>query len=44
MARVGIGFSSAAVKDKYLYTMGNEKNTDTVCCLDAEPGGASLLL
>ena len=33
---VGIGYSSAAVKDGYLYTMGNENNIDTVFCLDAE--------
>ena len=37
-ARVGIGFSSAAVKDNYLYTMGNENNIDTVYCLDANTG------
>jgi outer membrane protein assembly factor BamB len=36
--RVGIGYSAAAVKDKYLYTMGNKNNTDTVFCLDAETG------
>ncbi|MHC4105315.1 MAG: PQQ-binding-like beta-propeller repeat protein, partial [Planctomycetota bacterium] len=37
-AKVGIGFSSAAVKDQYLYTMGNENNIDTVYCLDANTG------
>ncbi len=37
-ASVGIGYSSVAVKDKYLYTMGNENNIDTVYCLDANTG------
>jgi outer membrane protein assembly factor BamB len=37
-ASVGIGYSSAAVKDKYLYTMGNKNNKDTVYCLNAETG------
>lgn len=37
-ASVGYGFSSIAVQDKYLYTMGNSGNEDTVYCLDANNG------
>ena len=35
---LGIGFSSAAVKDGLLYCMGNLDGEDTVSCLDAETG------
>lgn len=37
-ASVGTGFSSVAVADGRLFTMGNEDNTETVYCLDAETG------
>lgn len=37
-ASVGTGYSSVAVKDRYLYTMGNEKNIDTVYCINAVTG------
>lgn len=37
-ASVGYGFSSIAVKDKYLYTMGNSGKKDTVYCLDVTNG------
>jgi len=37
-AAVGTGFSSVAVSDGRLLTMGNEDNTDTVFCLDAATG------
>jgi outer membrane protein assembly factor BamB len=37
-ASVGYGFSSIAVKDKYLYTMGNPGKKDTVYCLDVTNG------
>ncbi|MBI3192808.1 MAG: PQQ-binding-like beta-propeller repeat protein, partial [Pedosphaera parvula] len=33
---VGTGFSSLAVSQGRLYTMGNQGNQDTVHCLDAE--------
>jgi len=36
--RVGSGFSSVAVADGRVYTMGNTGNTDTVWCLKAETG------
>jgi outer membrane protein assembly factor BamB len=35
---VGLGFSSIAVCKGRAYTMGNEKDTDTVFCFDAETG------
>ena len=35
---VGYGFSSIAVKGKYLYTMGNSGKKDTVYCLDVTNG------
>lgn len=35
---VGLGFSSVTVANGRAYTMGNEKDTDTVFCLDAETG------
>jgi outer membrane protein assembly factor BamB len=35
---VGTGFSSFAVADGRLYTMGNRDDTDTVYCLDAATG------
>ena len=37
-ASVGTGFSSMAVRGNLLYTLGNENDTDTVYCLDAETG------
>ena len=37
-ANVGIGFSSVSVSDGRVYTMGNENNTDSVFCFDAETG------
>jgi outer membrane protein assembly factor BamB len=37
-ASVGLGFSSVAVGNGRAYTMGNEKDTDTVFCFDAETG------
>ncbi len=35
---VGIGFSSVSVSQGRVYTLGNEKETDTVFCLEAETG------
>lgn len=35
---IGIGFSSFSVSDGRVYTMGNEKDSDTVFCFDAETG------
>lgn len=35
---VGMGFSSVAVSQGRLYTMGNRNDTDTVFCIDAETG------
>lgn len=35
---VGIGCSSVAISHGRAYTMGNEKDTDTVWCLDAKTG------
>lgn len=37
-AKVGVGFSSMAVADGRLYTLGNENDTDTVWCLEAGSG------
>ena len=37
-AAVGTGCSSFTTADGRLYTMGNENDTDTVFCLDAETG------
>lgn len=37
-AAVGTGFSSLAVCQGRLYTIGNEENTDTLICLDAASG------
>ena len=37
-ANVGVGFSSMAVADGRLYTMGNSENRDTVSCLDSKSG------
>ncbi len=37
-ASVGIGYSSVAVSDGKVYTMGNTNATDTVFCFDAETG------
>lgn len=37
-AEAGIGFSSFAVVDGRVYTMGNAEETDTVWCLDAATG------
>jgi outer membrane protein assembly factor BamB len=37
-ASVGAGFSSAAVRGRRLYTLGNDNESDTVFCLDAETG------
>jgi outer membrane protein assembly factor BamB len=37
-AQVGTGFSSVAVSRGRVFTMGNEKDVDTVYCLDAETG------
>src|SRR5262249_49798899 len=37
-AQVGEGYSSVAVKDGRLYTMGNAGGKDTVYCLDAGTG------
>jgi outer membrane protein assembly factor BamB len=37
-ASVGYGYSSVAVKDKYLYTMGNSGKKDIVYCLDVKSG------
>ncbi len=35
---VGVGYSSVAVNDKKVYTMGNINATDTVYCFDTETG------
>ena len=35
---VGTGYSSVAIAEGRLYTLGNEENVDTVYCLDAETG------
>ncbi len=35
---VGKGYSAACVKGDRLYTVGNEKNTDNIYCLDANTG------
>jgi outer membrane protein assembly factor BamB len=35
---VGVGYSSVAVSNGRVYTMGNVKNTDTVYCLKADTG------
>ncbi len=37
-AAVGNGFSSFAVVDGRVYTLGNTENTDTVFCFDADTG------
>ena len=37
-SNVGTGYSSVAVVDDKLYTIGNEDNRDTVVCLDAATG------
>lgn len=37
-AEVGTGFSSCAVAQGRVFTMGNKNDTDTVFCLDAETG------
>jgi outer membrane protein assembly factor BamB len=37
-ARVGIGFSSVAVVQGRVFTMGNKDDLDVVSCLDAETG------
>src|SRR3954471_19340904 len=37
-ASVGIGFSSVAVADGRLFTLGNKEETDTVHCFDSESG------
>ncbi len=39
-AAVGSGYSSVAVLNGKLYTMGNQANTDAVFCLDAVKGSA----
>lgn len=36
--RVGVGFSSLAVADERVYTMGNGEGRDAVYCLDVESG------
>jgi outer membrane protein assembly factor BamB len=37
-ANIGTGFSSFSVSNGRVYTMGNDKDTDTVFCFDAESG------
>jgi outer membrane protein assembly factor BamB len=37
-AQVGVGFSSVAVVQGRVFTMGNRNDVDTVFCLDAETG------
>ena len=37
-AALGVGFSSVAVSDGLVYTMGNKSGIDTVYCLDVETG------
>jgi outer membrane protein assembly factor BamB len=37
-ASVGTGFSSMAVANERVYTLGNRNDTDTVYCFDAETG------
>src|SRR5437762_10636757 len=39
-ASVGTGFSSVAVAQGRLFTLGNQDETDTVFCFDAETGQA----
>jgi outer membrane protein assembly factor BamB len=36
--QVGTGYSSVAVSDGRVYTIGNKKKTDTIYCLDADTG------
>lgn len=38
-AEVGKGFSSVAVAEGHVYTIGNKDDVDTVWCLDAKSGG-----
>ena len=38
-AKVGFGFSSVAVANRRLFTLGNRTGKDTVYCFDAESGG-----
>ena len=40
-AAVGIGFSSVSVSQGRVYTLGNDKETDTVFCLEAETGAVA---
>lgn len=35
---LGQGYSAVAVRGRFLYTMGNDRNQDTVYCLDARTG------
>ena len=35
---VGLGYSNAVIKGKYLYTMGNEDGEDNIYCLNGETG------
>jgi len=35
---VGLGYSNAVIKGKYLYTMGNEDEEDIIYCLNSETG------
>ena len=35
---IGIGFSSVAVSNGWLYTLGNQNGTETIYCLDASTG------
>jgi outer membrane protein assembly factor BamB len=37
-ASVGVGFSSFAVREGRVFTLGHANNTDTVWCLDAQTG------
>src|SRR5215468_4937323 len=37
-AKTGIGYSSMAVSDGKLYTMGNTADVDRISCFDAETG------
>lgn len=37
-ARVGVGYSSVAIRDNRLYTMGNVDGQDVVYCLEANTG------
>lgn len=36
--KVGVGFSSLAIANERVYTMGNKDNRDIVTCIDAESG------